>query len=146
MLENCGICYELNNSSKSNLSRLLVNRKINNAVLSCSENFAIIPSIGPLVVGHCLMIPKIHTNSIFSLESNHNCFNEIKNMLAKYNSKFNHDNDKILFCFEHGSLYSINVRTLCSTVHAHLHVLPLENVTAESIMGDVLKAKSVTKF
>jgi hypothetical protein len=120
----CTICDELSGAKDTAFSRALGDDRISNAVLAVSEHFAIVPSIGPLVLGHSLVISRRHSNNIIAgapspqlSELRTMCENSMDILLQG-------DPALQLFCFEHGSLLPTE-QHLCSTEHGHLHLVPL---------------------
>lgn len=134
----CSICDELEGSVPNRLSPLLSGSP--NAILHETETLALIPSVGPLVRGHCLIVPKAHScNLILSVEPSR--MHELHFMLNSVRRCFSgRGNPKHLFCFEHGKQTTEDGDTLCSTSHGHLHVLPL----IQSQIGYVLERLSMS--
>ena len=60
----CTICDELRLVGRSRLAEALGDCRIHNAVLCSSRNYVIIPSIGPLAIGHALLVTRDHRKSI----------------------------------------------------------------------------------
>ncbi|MBZ5530639.1 MAG: hypothetical protein LAO20_04340 [Acidobacteriia bacterium] len=119
----CSICDELIGTAPNRLSPLLSGSV--NAILHETETLALIPSVGALVIGHCLIVPKWHScNVMLSLESSG--MQELFSILASVQQLAS---DRLgvtgLFCFEHGKHNMDEGDVLCSTSHGHLHVLPL---------------------
>lgn len=84
-----------------------------------SENFLSVPSIGPLALGHLLIIPKNHVQSFAGLDATE--FQEalafLKDVVTKLRARFGD-----LAMFEHGS-FGASQSGACIE-HAHIHVLP----------------------
>ena len=120
-MKECTICNELKSASKNN--RLYSSSKIKSAFLVKSAHFTIIPSIGALTLGHSLLVTNKHQNSIFKY-ADYNSF-EINNLLEIFWNKLKPNKNQTLLCFEHGSNKDGEFIELCSTTHAHLHILPI---------------------
>lgn len=128
----CSICDELNCSGATRLSNALGDGGISNAVLLVSENFSVIPSVGPLVCGHSLVVTRRHTSNIIANlrqpeldELRCLCGQFLQRLAAVTPSEIH------VLCFEHGSRCE-SQNQLCSTSHGHLHLVPLreEQLTA----------------
>jgi diadenosine tetraphosphate (Ap4A) HIT family hydrolase len=93
-----------------------------------TSNFAVFPTIGALVEGWVLIVPKEHNYSMRSYYSDNyfkNFIDTIKGLLYKqYN--------KPIIIFEHGA-NECGSLTSCGTNHAHLHMLPFN----DSILNDM---------
>lgn len=91
----------------------------------CAENddFAVIPSIGPLAPGHVLVTPKRHVRSFASLSPSE-CDGgaEIAAMVATALAR---TYGRAVHRFEHGSAICGN-SIACSVEHAHLHLVPAD--------------------
>ncbi|MCB2194406.1 MAG: hypothetical protein KQH79_01015 [Bacteroidetes bacterium] len=101
-----------------------------------NEKFAIIPSIGPLTLGHVLIVPKKHFNSISMVEP----FDELDIYKNEMTKLLNIIFQNPIHFFEHGNS-SKTKRLLCSTEHAHLHAFPskIENYVEVSSMIKTFK-------
>lgn len=88
-----------------------------------SDNFYIYPSVGSLIVGHLLVVPKRHYTALsysnaLELEELYELLLDLK---LVQQSLFGLDAD--MFIFEHGVLDKEKSMMSCVD-HAHLHVLP----------------------
>ncbi len=128
-MKHCSICNELNKKEEYNrLQGIFKNSNVVNAILYRNDHFSIIPSIGGLKTGHSLIVPNNHCNSIFSkTKHNHILLRTLKAAWDKLSDKNN-----LLFCFEHGANSELEVN-LCSTTHAHLHLIPLSKESTVEI-------------
>lgn len=100
-----------------------------NRVLYETENFAVIPSLGHIVPGYLLIIPKRHYISLGAIPSKE--YTELEEVQAKVRSVLEQEYGKVLF-FEHGPT-SITRRGGCCIDHAHLHAIPFSG----SILSEV---------
>lgn len=132
----CTICDELRLVGRSRLAEALGDCRIQNAVLCSSRNYVIIPSIGPLAIGHALLVTRDHKKSIMHSTAAEQ-LSEIGRLLhTLFESEIvRRTSGETLLCFEHGTTETRDV-DLCSTSHAHLHVLPLK----ETLVADVWRA------
>ncbi len=129
----CTICDELRLVGRSPLAEALGDCRIHNAVLCGSRNYTIIPSIGPLAIGHVLLVTRDHKKSIMH-STPAGQLREIGKLLhTMFESDFVwRTGGETLLCFEHGTTETRDV-DLCSTSHAHLHVLPLKTTLAAEV-------------
>lgn len=96
-----------------------------------TDDFALIPSIGPIVQGHVLICPKKHYRSIAALPST---------LVPKYTA-FKDEVVKTLstvfggpiHSFEHGGA-SNSTRLICTVEHAHLHLLPAPEAVSRIVL------------
>jgi diadenosine tetraphosphate (Ap4A) HIT family hydrolase len=121
----CPICAELSGQSHSRLALALTRRRVLRAMISESANFVMIPSLGPLVYGHALIVTRTHEPNLILFTDRHELWCELEQVLSRFEKiiQFRHKPDALLL-FEHGTIATTN--RLCSTSHAHLHVLPLQ--------------------
>jgi diadenosine tetraphosphate (Ap4A) HIT family hydrolase len=120
----CSICAELTGSANSRLAIELAAERITSAVAYKSEHFAIVPSLGPLVVGHSLLVTRTHERSVLLYANDQERRDELATALKSFTDAISRYNDALSFIlFEHGS--TRGDYNLCSTVHAHLHIVPL---------------------
>ena len=96
-----------------------------------TENFALVPSVGPIADGHVLLCPKRHLCSFSGIPILMDAeFGQIKAMtIALLTSKF----AKPIHCFEHG-MRRDGSRVLCTVEHAHLHFVPAP-VDVRDVLG-----------
>lgn len=123
----CSICDELRLDGRSRLGEALGDSSIHNAVLCSSRHYVVIPSIGPLAMGHSLLVTRDHRKSILrSVDAGQ--LIELSTLLrGLYESGFvRRAGAETILCFEHGTSKTSDVE-LCSTSHAHLHVVPLQS-------------------
>jgi ATP adenylyltransferase len=86
-----------------------------------SENFAVIPSLGPLVPGHVILCPKLHRVSFANVPSDHD--EEFDRVLRNMRDLLKGLYSSGVHLFEHGMARD-GSRVLCSVDHAHLHLVP----------------------
>jgi len=83
------------------------------------ENFFAIPSIGSLIEGWSLIVPKKHALSLRQLYGTPDFEAFISEVTCKITSIYGS-----AIIFEHGSSFEGSI-TNCGTNHAHLHIVPL---------------------
>ena len=132
----CTICDELRLVGRSRLAEALGDCRIHNAVLCSSRNYVIIPSIGPLAIGHALLVTRDHRKSIMHSTATAQLLEIDQLLKTLFESEIvRRTGGETLLCFEHGTTETRDV-DLCSTSHAHLHVLPLKT----TLVADVWRA------
>ena len=86
-----------------------------------SDSFVVLPTLGALVLGWLLVVPKRRVDSLRSLtESEQSELSSLRRRLAARLTKFPGD----IFEFEHGGTVGSSIA--CGVDQAHLHILPLE--------------------
>ena len=86
-----------------------------------SRNFVAVPSLGSLVEGWLLLLPKMHLLSMGALPEE--LVAEMEDMKAKIGAHVRNEYGEICV-FEHGPALASG-KVGCSVDHAHLHVVPL---------------------
>jgi hypothetical protein len=142
-MNTCTICSELCGASNSQLA-LTLGPQTSKAVLESSDEFTIIPSLGPLVVGHALVVTNKHRTNICSSLANTSERKQIKSLLGFFAKRFCTHLDDSIFCFEHGAAEQSPVLP-CSTSHAHLHILPLKNNIISAIIENCFCVPRVSR-
>jgi len=106
-----------------------------------SDHFAIIPSVGPLVLGHALVVTRQHSSNVLAT-LNQMEIDELRSICERcLGWSASRIPEVRLLCFEHGSRCA-SQKSLCSTNHGHLHLLPLQ----ESEVAAVLNAMGGRPF
>jgi diadenosine tetraphosphate (Ap4A) HIT family hydrolase len=114
----CDLCNELVENPNNAFYKLYKGHPKNRIVLE-SGNFIVMPSIGQIVEGYLLVLPKKHLSCIGQLSSK--LFDEligIKSILSESLSPMYHPP----IYFEHGCLSEDGGG--CGIYHAHLHCVP----------------------
>ena len=96
------------------------NTKIYNQTIEETKNFIIKPTLGSIVPGYILVIPKKHVSSILNLDLE--LKKEYKSILNKYRCIFKKMYGIYPLIFEHGTIDS-NESTSQSVIHAHTHIV-----------------------
>jgi ATP adenylyltransferase len=114
IMTQCKICDEF---------RLGVGRKPWNEPLIETGNFVVIPSLGALVDGWVLVVPKEHRISMGALPADLRA--EADEITRRGREILRRQYKKPIMAFEHGPSAE-NHGTGCGVDHAHLHLLPLD--------------------
>ncbi len=112
-MNSCTLCAELTARS---------GRASWNEPLMETENFVVLPSLGALVEGWLLILPKVHQLSMGALASQLRAEADDLENSARSLLKARYGTGTI--AFEHGPS-AVKHGTGCGVDHAHLHVLPL---------------------
>lgn len=113
-------------------------RRIKDYILHETPNFLVFPSVGPLVEGHLLIVPKKHCYSIAGLPPDF--YEELEALVKSVGQLLTKEYCKPIF-FEHGTVSSLaNGGT--SIDHAHLHALPL-NLGLTQILNKKFAKKEI---
>ncbi|WDF77334.1 HIT domain-containing protein [Mucilaginibacter sp. KACC 22773] len=133
----CSICNELLGLTQYNRFQQSNKFGLKNAFLYKDDHFCVIPSIGALENGHCLIVPTVHCNSLLNYVENLGKQQELHKLLIKMADRLVVDSNMTLLCFEHGSFSNEVNHSLCSTTHAHLHILPINNRHINNILQNI---------
>jgi ATP adenylyltransferase len=93
-----------------------------------SQNFVALPSLGSLVEGWLLLVPKTHFISLGALPEA--LVTEMDDMKAKVTAHVRNEYGEICV-FEHGPAFASR-KVGCTVDHAHLHIVPLAFNLAEA--------------
>ncbi len=150
----CPLCLELGCESKTRFVSA-VNTPALNCVLGTTKNLAAIPSLGPLVPGHSLLVTRYHARSFLREQG---LMEEATELLRLIQRDWGGPGVGLL-CFEHCGSSSRGKTRICTTEHAHLHVAPLpyaagwavydgvmDRVRRGASPGDALPAEYVAVF
>lgn len=132
----CAFCRQIAGDQTNDLiSQMLGGSTYVRRVAMESDHFAVIPSLGGLVPGHCLLCPKEHFRSLASLPSRYDTdYRELKvRLIQVLETLFS----RPVVCFEHGSSTDKR-RVLCSVEHAHLHLLPFDTAMSRPLDAQLL--------
>jgi len=94
-----------------------------NKTLLESENFKVIPSLGSMVEGWVLIVPKKHYLSFGYLEAYY--FEELNELHCELSSKLKKIYNKNIISFENGSFTS-GSSIGCGVDYAHIHYVPID--------------------
>lgn len=104
--------------------------KIPNRKLFETENFVVFPTVGQIVEGYLLIMPKSHTTSIANM--NKQLFDELEYVYSQTSNILESNYSKPIF-FEHGVCRTAyDNYNGCCVDHAHIHAVPAQvNVSNE---------------
>lgn len=95
-----------------------------------NENFYVTVSIGAIVEGHLLIIPKKHYLSMGELPQKLMC--ELKDLMDSISGILTKDYNMGVMAFEHGTGRNSDL-SAASVIHAHMHLLPIPNTLLDVI-------------
>jgi diadenosine tetraphosphate (Ap4A) HIT family hydrolase len=147
----CCICSQIAGDESNDLiAKTLESSVYLRRVAFESEYFAVIPSLGPLALGHSLLCPKQHYKSFASLP---HIYEEDYNLMkARLSEVLQSLYGMPVHCFEHGSAKEAT-EPLCTVDHAHMHFIPAavdileslgKNFGWESVDGSLLNLHRVS--
>lgn len=118
----CSLCAELagETSSGGNKYRALLGDQTATRILRKTESLVVLPTIGPLVVGHVLVVTKEHYLSYAHTPAH--VMREAEELLDQLRGEAGRDGKVIVF--EHGPMSNSATAGGC-TDHAHLHLVPV---------------------
>lgn len=119
--EDCAFCIEFSNPENSLFHRLVP--ELTTRVLWETDYFFVIPSLGHLIEGYLLIIPKTHYLSVASLPEHY--ILDLEQVLLRVTYVLRLAYNKKIMCFEHGTVKPST--SPASVDHAHLHVLPIDH-------------------
>lgn len=113
-MTDCTFCAELNKGS---------DRARWNRPLAMTEHFVVVPSLGSLVEGWVLIVPKDHFLSMGAMRVG--LRSEIDTLEQRIKDSLHAQYGKPVIAFEHGPSAAKH-GTGCGVDHAHLHLVPTE--------------------
>ena len=121
--EACCLCSQIAGDPRNDLiARLLPDVPYVRRIMHEDAAFAVVPSLGPLVPGHCLLCPKTHIRSFAALDrSGYAAYTAMK---ATLRERLRECHSGEIHVFEHGMAATGN-RVVCTVDHAHMHFVPL---------------------
>lgn len=118
----CDFCEEFSSNEDNTFARLYRGFP-RSRILFQSDNFAVVPSLGQIVEGYLLVLPKRHFRALGDMPG------LLLNELVELCSFVGNDLEALYgtpIFFEHGT--RAEGVGGCGIYHAHLHVVPLSNV------------------
>src|SRR5271165_2732369 len=126
LLEQCDFCNEFRGNQNNAFAALYKSRPARRIAFE-TPSFVVMPSLGQIVLGYLLVVPKVHFVAIADMP--HHTLVELEELRAKLLARLSAHYGAFLF-FEHGT------RTKncggCGITHAHLHAVPFP-ATADPI-------------
>ncbi len=109
--------------------------RLENTPLARSKHFVVLPSLGPLVLGHVLVVSRSHHPNLLSMGTNG--LTAYEDFKRETSTRLSYYQDGLLEA-EHGSLE--NKPAGACVVHTHIHWLPGQAHLASSIIGQLVSA------
>lgn len=126
VVPDCCLCSQIAGNPDGDLiSRLSHDETYVRRIPIESANFAVVPSLGPVVPGHSLIVPKAHFKSFSDVlrGTNYAGGAELQALRRSLSGVLSTLYQAPVHQFEHGSPAG-NPKVLCTVDHAHLHFLP----------------------
>jgi len=138
----CNLCSEISGEVAQECGPDYANLvAMNKNILFSSENFIVIPSVGPLNNTHVMLVPKKHVNNFAELSTAEidEGLKILENLNLYVSKKLNHP----LFFFESGAGSRVDHSGGCIT-HAHIHCVAYQadffNKISEEVNLSAIKA------
>ena len=137
-MKDCKFCNEGKDIIPIMNQGVVLNRKLYE-----DENFYVTVSIGALAEGHLIIIPKKHYLSAGEFENNiMNKFISLQKRLIEVLKKLY---GKKVISFEHGT-GKYAVTSAASVIHAHVHLVPVNDSLIPEIKDDGCKITQIESF
>lgn len=107
------------------------------------ENFYIIISVGAIVEGHLLIIPKEHFLNMGQMPTK--MMEKLYGLMSEWSNILSSIYNKKVIAFEHGTGISDEVSS-ASVIHAHTHLVPLEDGILDMIYQSNCSAYKLQNF
>jgi len=133
----CPLCEEVCASSQSRFYEIF-GRSDSCFSFPIAKQYKIAPSIGALVPGHMLLVSRDHELNIGAKLHSHESISEFKSVINHLISAVSPAFGQKFIIFEHGSTRPSV--TLCSTAHAHVHMVPIQAETERRVLDEVSAA------
>lgn len=128
----CGLCDELAGASLALWPTISGGVAPPRVVLE-NERYVAMVTVGPIVRGHCLIVPRWHRESMALADMNDcSCAEAFLHEVATLMRRVYR---KEVLVFEHGSRAGASSRP-CSVGHAHWHVTPTDVQASQMLMGN----------
>lgn len=126
-MKKCSFC-----NNGENIIKIMKNDCVVKRILYENEYFYVTVSVGALVPGHLLIIPKTHYLS--ARDFSDELMDELLTLIKKLKAVLEKQYGKRVILFEHGTGCNA-VTSAASVIHAHIHLVPID----DSLLPDVLK-------
>jgi len=132
----CALCSQVAGRKQGDLLAQLLDagEKYMRRVGPESQGFAVIPSVGPLTVGHVLLCPKFHYTSFARVPRD--LWPEYRAMKAELTDLLETAFSRAVHIFEHGTDARCS-RVICSVEHAHQHFVPADVDVWDRLHGGI---------
>lgn len=139
-IAHCYFCGQIaGRSDRDLIAALLPDETYRRRVMLESENFAVIPSLGPLTPGHSLLCSKTHASSFAALPPALQA--ELSQIKLELRRRLRAIYGGVAVIFEHG-MAGDAARIPCTVDHAHLHFVPV----AVSLESELLRLQPWRMF
>ena len=109
----------------------LAGSEVSSRKLFETENFVVLPSVGQIVEGYLLIMPKSHATSIANMDLE--LFDELEYVYAQTEKILETNYSRPIF-FEHGVCRTgYDYFNGCCVDHAHIHAVPVQVDVAEEL-------------
>lgn len=95
-------------------------------IVSVGEDFYIMPSLGPLVLDHALLVPRLHVTASARLKPD--ALHELVEIAEKWAKAV--EKNMLPLVFEHGTPSDDTAHGGCGICHCHLHLLAIQRQDA----------------
>lgn len=136
--ENCRFCGEGKKIIAVVYKDSIVDRKVME-----TEHFYVTVSLGAMVEGHILIIPKEHFLSMGELPNTLMC--ELEYLMQMLQKVLHDEFQKDIIAFEHGTGNKSDL-SAASVVHAHMHLLPVNESVMDYLVAYNCKVKELKKL
>ena len=133
--ETCGFCTEIHGiDNECNLLNSIITpqTELKSRILTESDHFVVMPTIGAFVEGYVMIVSKEHYECIGKMPED--TLHELEQLVARIKACIQERYNMDVVCFEHGGV-SCTKRAGGCIVHAHLHLVPCD----VPIIGEVRK-------
>jgi len=131
----CSLCGELS-QTYAPLHKVLIPEGPASRVLVEYREWLAVPSLGPLVPGHLLILPRQHFCSV--LGTPHEVFRNFTRLVAYCTSVLRRVYGTSIMVFEHGSMVGQQSSSGACITHAHLHLLPGSDAFIQDALTEVV--------
>lgn len=115
-MKRCAICAQLEGHHQHDLLHEILGGPYRRRVLLENDSVAVLPSVGPLKVGHVLLVPQKHRTRMADVALLETFMTQVLGTLEQQFAAPVHR-------FEHGASRD-GAAVPCTVSHAHLHLLP----------------------
>lgn len=141
--ESCSLCAEINAAETPNnlmFSVISLQTELKSRVITESEHFVVIPTIGAFVEGYVLIVSKAHFECMGKIPVQ--LFPELERLTLSVKEMIQKEYGSNSICFEHGGLSCTNLHGGC-IAHAHLHIVPCDTLMINEICSFGLTASKL---
>jgi diadenosine tetraphosphate (Ap4A) HIT family hydrolase len=123
VVSTCSFCAEVAGSGVDNLFHELLGPEVGCSYLvDETAQFVVVPSVGALVAGYCLILPRRHVSSFGHLDAA--AHGELSALIDRARDRLRTAFGGEVVVYEHGAMSPALPGGSCAD-HAHLHVVPV---------------------